>query len=63
MKRKLKFHRLFSQTMYKDLKLPLAKMTFSKDFVSTTRGDEYPLIFKDSSCTENGEKVHGGYCE
>ena len=64
MNRKLKFRRLFSQTMYKDLKLPLAKMTFSKDFVSTTRGDEYPVIVKDSTCTEtvkdNLYRVDGG---
>ena len=28
------FQRVFSKSMYKDLKLPLAEMTFTKDFIN-----------------------------
>lgn len=49
---KLKFRRVFSKSMYKDLKLPLAEMTFTKDFVNDKRGDLYPIIEKDSACIE-----------
>lgn len=48
----LKFHRLFSKTMYKNLKLPLCEMTFTKDFVTDTRGDLYPVIRKSTDCEE-----------
>ena len=47
------FHRLFSLSMYKTLKLPLGQMTFTKDFVNTIRGDLYPvLLAKSENCTE-----------
>lgn len=48
----LKFRRIFSKSMYKNLKLPLAEMTFTKDFVNDKRGDLYPIIEKDSACAE-----------
>ena len=46
------FHRLFAQTMYKTLRLPMGQMTFTKDFVHDTRGDLYPVLEKDPSCRE-----------
>ncbi len=49
---KIKFQRVFSKSMYKSLKLPLAEMTFSKDFVNDKRGDLYPVITKDDICNE-----------
>lgn len=49
--------RLFSLNFYKDLRLPLGKMSFSKDFVNENRGDIYPIIEKS---TEACEKVSGG---
>ncbi|MBE6570829.1 MAG: hypothetical protein E7656_01095 [Ruminococcaceae bacterium] len=49
--------RLFSLNFYKDLKLPLGKMSLTKDFVNETRGDIYPVIeSSDGLC----EKVSGG---
>lgn len=48
----IKFQRVFSKSMYKDLKLPLAEMTFTKDFVNDKRGDLYPVISKDNACIE-----------
>ena len=48
----MKFHRVFSKSLYKNLKLPLSEMTFLKDFVNDTRGDLYPLICKDPTCEE-----------
>lgn len=50
-----KFHRLFSKTMYKNLKLPLGVMAFTKDFVTDRRGDLYPLISKTPDCEETVE--------
>lgn len=38
------FHRLFSKTMYKNQKLMLGEMSFSKDFIHTDRGDLYPRV-------------------
>lgn len=38
------FHRLFSLNMYKNLKLNLGKLSFSKDFINTERGDLYPAL-------------------
>lgn len=46
------FHRLFSKTLYKNLKLPLGEMTFSKDFVTDANGDPYPLAEKSADCDE-----------
>jgi hypothetical protein len=51
----IKFQRVFSKSMYKDLKLPLAEMTFTKDFVNDKRGDLYPVIAKDNACVEQIE--------
>ncbi|MBQ3572726.1 MAG: hypothetical protein IJA15_07860, partial [Clostridia bacterium] len=48
----IKFQRVFSKSMYKNLKLPLAEMTFTKDFVYDKRGDLYPVIAKDNTCIE-----------
>lgn len=47
------FHRLFSKTMYKNLKLPLWEMTFTKDFITDRRGDLYPVITKAPDCLES----------
>lgn len=63
----LQFHRLFSQTMYKNKKLPLGEMTFTKDFVRDTRGDLYPILRKSADCTESVEnnqyRVTSGWVE
>ena len=48
----MKFQRVFSKSMNKNLKLPLGEMTFSKDFVRDNRGDLYPIIAKDDACIE-----------
>ncbi len=57
------FRRKFAMTMYKNQKLPLAKMTFSSDFTVTDRGDLYPLIDRDESCAETVSRnrwyIHG----
>ncbi len=42
----LEFRRKFSMTMYKNLKLSLGRMTFTKDFVTDRRGDLYPVLEK-----------------
>lgn len=39
----MKFRRKFSVNPYKSLKLPLAGMSFAKDWLHTDRGDPYPL--------------------
>lgn len=52
---KLKFQRVFSKSMYKTLKLPLAEVTFTKDFINDKRGDLYPVISKDDDCIERIE--------
>lgn len=49
------FHRLFSRNFYKNLTLPLGEMSFTKDFVTTTRGDLYPVIDKSEDCLERVE--------
>ena len=58
------FHRLFSQNFYKNLKLTLGRMTFTKDFVTTDRGDLYPVLERSASCREAVENnrylVSGG---
>ena len=46
------FRRIFSMTMYKNLKISLGKMTFTKDFISDKRGDLYPVLEKSSDCIE-----------
>ncbi len=49
------FKRKFSVSMYKNLKIKLGEMTFSKDFVSDTRGDLYPVMQKSDDCVESIE--------
>ena len=46
------FHRLFAKSMYKNLKLPLGEMTFTKNFVNDNCGDLYPVINKSPECNE-----------
>lgn len=46
------FHRRFSLNFYKNLKLKLGEMSFTKDFVNTTRGDLYPILDKSGVYTE-----------
>ena len=40
----MNFKRKFSVNLFKNTKLSLAKMTFSKDWISTDRGNAYPVI-------------------
>ena len=47
------FKRKFSMSMYKNLRLSMAEMSFSKDFVNDTRGDLYPLLDKSETCRES----------
>ncbi len=49
------FHRLFSLSMNKNLKLPLGVLSFSKDFTKTDRGDLYPLVRKSEDLKEKVE--------
>ena len=49
------FRRKFAKSMYKNLKLSLCEMTFTKDFVNDTRGDLYPVLTKSSDCIERVE--------
>lgn len=44
--------RLFSLNFYKNLRLPLGEMSFTKDFVNETRGDIYPIIEKSNDTVE-----------
>ena len=53
------FKRQFAMSMYKNRKLPLGEMTFTKDFVTETkRGDLYPVISRTESCPE--QPLYGG---
>ncbi|MBR6793204.1 MAG: hypothetical protein IKM48_02460 [Clostridia bacterium] len=38
------FRRKFSLNLYKNQKISMGKMVFSKDFVQDRRGDLYPVI-------------------
>lgn len=49
----LSAHRLFSKNYYKNLKLPLGEMTFTKDFVKDNRGDPYPVLYQSPDCCES----------
>ncbi|MBQ9112709.1 MAG: hypothetical protein IJY08_03920 [Clostridia bacterium] len=49
------FKRLFSMTMFKNKKIPLGAMTFTKDFVTDTRGDLYPITDKSRELSETVE--------
>ena len=61
------FIRKFSMNLYKNLNVPLSKMTFTSDFISTERGDLYPLISSDEGTREHvcaaGYSVSGGKAE
>ncbi len=52
------FRRKFAKSMYKNLKLSLCEMTFTKDFVNDTRGDLYPVLDKSSDCIERVVQNH-----
>ena len=58
------FKRKFSLSMYKNIKLKLGEMSFSKDFVGDKRGDLYPVLHKSEDCHEcienNRYQVRGG---
>ena len=47
------FIRKFSFNLYKSLNVPLSKMSFTSDFISTVRGDLYPLISSDEGTAEH----------
>ncbi len=47
-----KFHRLFSLSMYKTLKLSLGRLSFFKDFINSDSGDLYPVISKSENAEE-----------
>lgn len=53
--------------LYKNLSIPLSKMTFTSDFISTERGDLYPLISSDENVhehvTPSGYSISGGKSE
>jgi len=51
------YRRLFAVTMYKNKRLHLAEMSFSKDFVRDRRGDMYPVLEK---CGEFEETTGDG---
>ena len=54
---KLIFKRKFSFCPYKSLKLTLGKMSFSKDFITDTRGNLYPVLSQtDDIC----ERIYNG---
>ena len=61
------FKRQFSLSMYKNKKLPLGQMSFSKDFVTDKRGDLYPIVYKSEACNEyvthNTYVTKNGICE
>ena len=44
--------RVFSMAMYKNKQISMGEMTFTKDFVTDTRGDLYPIIQKSEDCDE-----------
>ena len=52
--REMIFKRKFSVNLYKSKKLPLAEMSFSKDWINTDRGDTYPVI---SQCGDINEAI------
>lgn len=54
---KIKFIRKFSVNFFKNKKLLLGGMEFSKDVKKTERGDKYPLVFSSGEYTET---VEGG---
>ncbi len=46
------FKRKFSLSMYKNLKIKLGEMSFTKDFINDSRGDLYPILHKSEDCYE-----------
>ena len=46
------FKRKFSTVMYKNLKIKLGEMSFSKDFINDTNGNLYPIAEKSDNCVE-----------
>ena len=61
------FKRKFSLSMYKNMQIPVAEMSFLKDFVHDVRGDLYPTVEISEDCVEsvcgNRYKVSGGSAE
>ena len=49
------FHRLFSINLYKNRRLMLGEMSFSKDFTRETRGDPYPVLSRAEGVRETVE--------
>ena len=58
------FKRKFSFSAYKNHKILMSEMTFTKDFVTDKRGDLYPILYKSDDCQEsvvyNRYHLHGG---
>ena len=50
------FKRKFSLSMYKSHSIPMAEMTFTKDFITDAKGDLYPLIEKSGDAAERVER-------
>ncbi len=61
------WHRLFSQSFYKNKKIPMGEMTFIRDFVNNNEGDLHPIIRKSEDCLEsvanNSYHVESGYIQ
>ena len=61
------WHRLFSQSFYKNKKIPMGEMSFVRDFINDTRGDLHPLICKSEDCHEsvsdNAYHLQSGYAQ
>lgn len=54
-----RFRREFSVNFFKSLRFPLGEMSFFKDWVNSSRGDPYPLIFKKGELSESsGDGVY-----
>ncbi|MBR5311274.1 MAG: hypothetical protein IKU40_00135 [Clostridia bacterium] len=47
----MKFRRKFSVNPYKTLQMKLGEMSFSKDWLNTSRGDPYPVVGQDGEGT------------
>lgn len=53
------FKRKFSVSLYKNLKLKLAEMSFYKDFVNDKRGDLYPVVDRtDDACESVCQNIY-----
>ena len=51
----LEFKRKFSMSMYKNMRILMGEMSFSKDFINDTCGNLYPVAEKSDDCIENVE--------